>query len=95
LYRRAADEAFEGYLDAIRGAPWAWAAAPAVSVPVLVVQADPRRDGALGDRAARDFVARLPRGRLLSIPGAAHAVHASHPAQLAEATLAFLQPAQV
>ncbi|MBI3970417.1 MAG: alpha/beta fold hydrolase [Chloroflexi bacterium] len=90
LFRKAADGAFEALLRAPRGAPWAWAAASAITAPVLVVQADPAKDGVLGDEAARRFVARLPQGELLSIPGASHAVFASHPAHVAAAVLKFL-----
>jgi pimeloyl-ACP methyl ester carboxylesterase len=57
--------------------------------PVLVLQADPSHGGLLGDTAARDFVGRLPRGRLLKITGASHALHASHPAEVASAILEF------
>jgi pimeloyl-ACP methyl ester carboxylesterase len=92
LYRRAADGAFEAHLTAKPGAPWAWEGAPTITVPTLVVQADPARDGVLGDEAAAAFVQRLPQGQLLRLPGAAHAVHASHGPQLAAAILTFLEP---
>ncbi|MGH2371521.1 MAG: alpha/beta fold hydrolase [Chloroflexota bacterium] len=91
LYRQAADAAFEAHLREVPGAPWAWEVAPSIGAPVLVLQADPALDGVLGDEAARDFVARLPQGRRLKLPGARHAVHASHPAQTAEAILRFLR----
>jgi pimeloyl-ACP methyl ester carboxylesterase len=92
LYRRTADGPFEAHLAAEPGAPWAWKGAPAITAPALVVQADPTRDGVLGDEAATAFVERLPQSRLLQVPGAAHAVHASHGSQLAAAILAFLEP---
>jgi pimeloyl-ACP methyl ester carboxylesterase len=63
--------------------------APVVQQPVLVLQADPARGGVLGDAAAQAFVARLPAGQLEKIEGASHALHASHPAPVAEAILAF------
>jgi pimeloyl-ACP methyl ester carboxylesterase len=92
IYRAAQDAAFETHLQAQPGAPWAWAEAPHVAAPVLLVQADPTLDGVLGDEAAEGFVARLPRGSLVKIDGARHAVHASHAADVACATLDFLTP---
>jgi pimeloyl-ACP methyl ester carboxylesterase len=90
IFRRADAAAFRTYLDEPPGAPWAWDEAPHVHAPVLVVQADAAAGGVLGDEAAEGFVARLPRGRLLRLPGARHAVHASHPAEVARAVLDFL-----
>jgi (E)-2-((N-methylformamido)methylene)succinate hydrolase len=90
IYRAAQDGAFEAHLQAQPGAPWAWAEAPHVTAPVLLVQADPALGGVLGDEAAEGFVARLPRGRLVKIAGARHAVHASHAADVARVTLDFL-----
>lgn len=95
LFRQATDEAFAALLAAPPGAPWAWAVAPAIRAPILLVQADPAHGGLLHDHVAREFVDHLPNGSLLSIAGAPHAVHASHPAQLAEALLTFLAPWQV
>jgi pimeloyl-ACP methyl ester carboxylesterase len=92
LFRQAADAAFEAHLAAPRGAPWAWQAAERIRQPVLLLQADPAHGGVLGDVAAQAFVARLPQGRLVKLPGAPHALHASHPAQVARAIVAFLQP---
>jgi 3-oxoadipate enol-lactonase len=93
MFRQAADAAFEAVL-AVPPDEWdAWERAPRIQQPTLVVQADPARGGILGATAARRFVDRLPRGRLLSIPGAAHAVHASHPAALASDVLDFLDEA--
>jgi pimeloyl-ACP methyl ester carboxylesterase len=90
IFRRADEAVYRAYLDTPPGAPWAWDEAPHVAGPVLVVQADPAAGGVLGDEAAEGFVARLPRGQLLRLPGARHAVHASHPVAVAEAVLAFL-----
>ncbi len=56
---------------------------------MLVLQADPARGGLLGDAAARHFVDRLPNGTLRKIAGATHALHASHPAEVARAILDF------
>jgi pimeloyl-ACP methyl ester carboxylesterase len=83
LFRQASDAAFEAMLDA---RPFD---APPVNQETLVIQADPTRGGVLGDAAARAFVDRLPRGKLLKIPGGTHALHASHPAEVARAILDF------
>ncbi|HEX2032635.1 MAG TPA: alpha/beta fold hydrolase [Chloroflexota bacterium] len=90
LFRKAADGVFEAHLRAPGGAPWAWELAPRLSMPVLVVQADPTLGGLLGDAAAEAFVERLPAGQRLRLPGARHAIHASQPGPLAEAVLRFL-----
>jgi pimeloyl-ACP methyl ester carboxylesterase len=99
LFRVASDAAFEALLDPANGdgaagkAPSAGTAAaqlaPRIQPPCLVLQADPAHGGVLGDAAARAFVDRLPNGRLLKIPGASHALHASHPAEVARAILEF------
>lgn len=96
LYRQAADAAFEAMLrpgdstsQAPRAADAAWDAAERVGQPCLVVQADAARGGVLGDAAAHAFVARLRQGSLVKIEGASHAVHATHPAEVARAILDF------
>jgi pimeloyl-ACP methyl ester carboxylesterase len=88
LFRQASDAAFEAMLDAPPGSPETWERAPRVPQPCLVLQADPERGGVLGDAAAEAFVSRLPAGRLQKIPGP-HALHASHPAEVARAVLAL------
>jgi pimeloyl-ACP methyl ester carboxylesterase len=93
IFRQADGTAFRTYLDEPPGAPWAWDEAPHVPVPALVVQADAAAGGVLGDEAAEGFVARLPRGQLLRLAGARHAVHASHPVEVARAVLDFLAAA--
>ncbi len=90
LFRRSADGAFEALLAEPPGHPRAWEWARRVQVPTLVVQADPAAGGVLGDAAAETLTRALPRGRLTKLPGASHAVHASHPAELAKAILDFL-----
>jgi pimeloyl-ACP methyl ester carboxylesterase len=87
LFRQASDGAFEAMLAA-----WPFEA-PSVELPVLVLQADPTHGGILGDAAAQAFVKRLPHGRLQKIPGATHALHASHPAEVAQAILKFARTA--
>ena len=79
LFRCAAPGTLETYIASPRGAPWAWHAASELNVPVLILQADVTTDGALGDDAANRFTRLLPRGTLIKIPGASHAIHASHP----------------
>jgi pimeloyl-ACP methyl ester carboxylesterase len=82
-FRMAADAAFETILGA---GPFE---AQPVKVRTLVVQADPERGGLLGDGAATEALATLGNAKLVKIDGAAHAVHASHPAELASAIRAF------
>lgn len=84
LFRQASDETFA----AMRG-PARSSAYPLVRQPTLVLQADPEHGGVLGDDAAADVVNRLPHARLVKIDGATHALHASHPAQVAGAILDF------
>jgi pimeloyl-ACP methyl ester carboxylesterase len=96
LFRQASDAAFEALLDpadrlgrAPRAAGAAWDQASRVSQRTLVLQADPRHGGVLGDAAARAFVERLPHGELIKVDGAGHALHASQPGPVAAAILAF------
>jgi pimeloyl-ACP methyl ester carboxylesterase len=90
LFRQANDAAFEAMLDPAgqsgRAATLS-AQARKISNQVLVIQADPTKGGILGDAAARQFVDSLPNGKLLKIDGAPHALHASHPSQVARAIL--------
>ena len=87
LFRQASDAAYEAMLRPGRPKP------PTPSVPCLVVQADPDFGGVLEDAAADAFVARLAHGvgvgEKEKIQGAAHALHASHPAEVAQAILSF------
>ena len=85
LFRQTSDAAYEAMLRPGRPAP------PTPSVPCLVVQADPDFGGVLEDAAADAFVARLSHGvgEREKIQGAAHALHASHPAEVAQAILSF------
>lgn len=91
IFRKAADGPFRAVLRSEAGFPAVAATLPAVRVPTLVIAADPTRDAALGAEAAQTVAAALPHGQLLAIPGARHAVHASHPRELAEAVLAFVR----
>jgi pimeloyl-ACP methyl ester carboxylesterase len=97
LFREASDAAFEALLNrddpsggkAPAVAAEAFEQAPRILQPCLVLQADPAHGGILGDAAARAFVDRLPNGQLKKISGATHALHASHPAEVAGAILDF------
>jgi N-formylmaleamate deformylase len=92
LFRQATDAAFEAMLDpndAQRRAPALSTQAARITLPVLVLQAHPARGGILGDAAAQAFVDRLPNGKLHKIAGATHALHASHPVEVARAILDF------
>ena len=91
LYRTAADGAFLAALRAEPGFPAVVAALPSVRAPTLVIAADPERDAALGAAAGVAVAEAVPHGRLVTVPGASHAVHASHPREFAQAVLSFLQ----
>jgi len=91
LYRTAADGAFQALMRAEPGYPSIVAMLPNVQAETLVVAADPKLDAALGEEAAERIVAALPKGKLVTIPGARHAIHASKPRELAEAVLTFLR----
>jgi pimeloyl-ACP methyl ester carboxylesterase len=88
LFRQASDATFEAMLAAPPGSPETWERASRLRQPCLVIQANPERGGVLGDAAAQAFVARLRAGRLHKIDGP-HALHASHPAEVAQAILDF------
>ncbi len=83
LFRQASDAAFEAMLSAdafeVR----------LVKQPVLVLQADPRTGGVLGDPAATELIRQLPNATLRKFERAPHALHASHPAEVAAAILEF------
>ncbi len=91
LFRTAANGAFAAVLKSEAGFPGVVAQLPNVKAPTLVVAADPTLDGSLGPEAAERIVSSLPNGRLLTIPGAAHAVHATKPRELAQAVLRFVR----
>ncbi len=59
-----------------------------VHVPALVVRG--ARDPVVPQRWAEDAARLLPMGRLIVVPGAAHAVNFSHPAELARIIRNFL-----
>jgi pimeloyl-ACP methyl ester carboxylesterase len=88
LFRQASDAAFEAMLDPSDRSARATQSGK-IRNPVLVIQADPAHGGILGDAAARQFVNSLPNGTLVKINGATHALHASHPAEVARAILDF------
>ena len=83
LFRQASDAAFEALL----GAPTY--ELTRLDTPVLLVQADPKGGGVLGDAAAQAAVEALGDARLVKLSGAPHAVHASHPAEVAQEIVRF------
>src|SRR6185312_10842147 len=96
LFRQASDAAFEALLDPVdrvgrapRAADAALDQAADIRCRTLLLQADPRHGGVLGDAAAAAFVNRLPHGELVRIEGATHALHASHPREVADAIRTF------
>jgi pimeloyl-ACP methyl ester carboxylesterase len=82
-FRQASDAAFEAMLDAP-----VYEVKP-LRTPILILQADPSRGGVLGDEAAETAARRLGNATLKKIPGATHALHASHAAQVADAIRQF------
>jgi pimeloyl-ACP methyl ester carboxylesterase len=84
LFRQASDAAFDGLLT-----PAATFTSPRLEQPILLLQADERQGGVLGDHAAEAFVAAQPRATRRKLVGASHALHASHPIEVAQALLAF------
>ena len=90
LYRTAADGTFQAVLRGEVGFPGVVASLGGIQAETLVIAADPALDAALGAEAAQRVVEAIPNGRLVTIPGARHAVHASKPREFAEAVLAFL-----
>src|SRR5438105_4406525 len=70
LYRTAADGAFQAVLRSEPGFPAVAGLLGGVQVDTLVIAADPALDAALGEEAAQRVVEMLPKGRLLTIPGA-------------------------
>lgn len=57
--------------------------------PTLILQADRDRGGVLTDAQADRAVALLPRGQLLRVPGAGHAIHGDKPAEFVRILLNF------
>jgi pimeloyl-ACP methyl ester carboxylesterase len=76
-FRLASDVAFEAMLDAPSYPP------KPIPTPTLILQADPERGGVLGDAAAQSAARTLGNATLEKIAGATHAMHASHPAEVA------------
>ncbi|MGW9020733.1 alpha/beta fold hydrolase [Leucobacter chromiiresistens] len=58
-----------------------------LGVPVLVMRG--ARDRVAGPRWVHELVRSAPRGALVTVPGGAHAVHASAPREVADAVRAF------
>jgi pimeloyl-ACP methyl ester carboxylesterase len=65
---------------------------PLVTQPTLVVRG--ARDAIVPQRWAERVTALVPRARLETVPGAAHAVHWSHPRELRALVLDFLQESE-
>jgi pimeloyl-ACP methyl ester carboxylesterase len=82
-FRLASDAAFKAMLQAP-----SYAVKP-IPTPSLVLQADPKRGGVLGDDAAQSATRTLGNATLVKIPGATHAMHASHPGDVVRAIREF------
>ena len=83
LFRQASDAAYEAMLNRSDFCT------PKLQVRTLLIQADPAFGGVLGDEAARAAAQALGDARLIKLPGATHAVHASRPDEVARAILEF------
>jgi pimeloyl-ACP methyl ester carboxylesterase len=59
------------------------AIAAATRCPLVLVQADPARGGALTDADAEAFAAAAPRCRIARMPGTGHALHREQPGRVA------------
>ena len=60
-----------------------------VDSPVLLMQADRAFGGTLTGEQAQHALTKLRNGRLVSVPGAGHAIHATKPAEFARLVLEF------
>lgn len=61
----------------------------AIDAPVLLLQADPARGGVLTDSQAEHALSLLPRGILVRVDGAGHAIHAHQPERFVQLALEF------
>lgn len=59
--------------------------------PVLLAYGDEASGGFVSDADAATYLAELPDGRAVQIPGAGHSLHARKPAEFAAAVLPFLR----
>ena len=91
LYRTAADGAFQAVLRSEPGFPMVVSTLGNIKAETLIVAADPRLDAALGADAAEHVTSLLQNGRLVTIPGARHAVHASKPREFVRAVRELLE----
>ena len=78
--RRAEGPALSAEIGSLRGPPVFDASR--IKVPVLVGRGGESRPH--HRRTSRELVAALPRGELVEVTGAAHGVHLTHPAELAD-----------
>ena len=91
LYRTAVDGTFLAVMRSEPGFPAGVAALSNIKIDTLVIAADPSLDAALGAESAERVAGLLPQGRLVTIPGARHAVHASKPREFARVVREFLE----
>lgn len=89
MWHRAADGVIVDVLD---NADTYWNIEPALrwnTAPTLILRADPNRGGVLTDVEARRAINILPRGNLIYVPGAGHAIHADKPVEFTNILLRF------
>lgn len=89
MWHRSADGVIVDVLD---NADSYWNIEPALrwnTAPTLILRADPNRGGVLTDIEARRAINILPRGNLIYVPGAGHAIHADKPVEFTNILLHF------
>jgi pimeloyl-ACP methyl ester carboxylesterase len=64
---------------------------PAITCPVLILQADPTAGGYLSDREVEQAIRLLPRPTHVQLEGIGHELHASRPQLVLDAIRAFLE----
>jgi pimeloyl-ACP methyl ester carboxylesterase len=64
---------------------------PAITCPVLLLQADPREGSALSDADVTLALNPLRRTTLIRLDGIGHPLHATHPDRIAQAIAEFLR----
>ncbi len=63
----------------------------AITVPILLLQADPAAGGALADADADRAIGLLPQGTLVRLPGVGHGIHGAVPERFARLVHDFLE----
>lgn len=90
--RSTADGPFLALADLIKGEAESFEAAISrIPCPILLLQADPRKDAALSTVAARQAVSTHPSCRLVSFQESGHTIHQDKPEEFIEVVTGFLR----